>query len=88
MVLVTMLTLFSQTAFALDWDGESADTGSGGRPADVNGYALRFYPGDNCIGYRFSCVDKNGTNKVSKVIDVFRNTQYGNYAYSWIILAS
>lgn len=81
MVLVTMLTLFSQTAFALDWDGESADTGSGGRPADVNGYALRLYPGDNCIGYRFSCVDKDGSNKVSKVIDVFRNTQYGNYAY-------
>ena len=78
LVLLTLLGSFSLNAFAIDWDGASADTGSGGRPADVNGYALRFYPGDNCVGYRFSCVDKYGNNRVTKVIDVFRNSYYGD----------
>ena len=72
------------SVFAISWDGSSANTGSGGRSADTaNGYALRYYPGDNCIGYRFSCVDKNGNNRVTKVIDVFRNTYYGNYGCSY-----
>jgi len=81
LALALLLSSFSLTAFAIDWDGASADTGSGGGPVTVNGYALRYYPGDNCIGYRFSCVDRNGNNRVTKVIDVFRNTYYGNYSY-------
>jgi len=80
LVMVLLFSSMTTSVFAIDWDGSSADTGSGGRPADVNGYALRFYPGDNCVGYRFSCVDKNGNNRVSKVIDVFRNNYYGNYS--------
>ena len=52
-------------------------------PAGPNGYAIRTTQPHNLIGYRFSCVDKNGDNKVAKVIDVFRkeeNAPYGTYA--------
>ncbi|MBQ7726660.1 MAG: hypothetical protein IJT66_05895 [Clostridia bacterium] len=75
--------LFSSllSAAALSWNGSSAGGGGGGTAAKVNGYAVRT-TGDNCIGYRFSIVNKTGANKVSKVIDVFRNTTYGNAQYS------
>lgn len=69
------------SAFALSWDGSSTGGGGAGSPAGPNGYAIRT-TGDNCLGYRFSVVDKAGNNKVSKVIDVFRNTSYGNMEYS------
>ena len=49
--------------------------------AGPNGYAIRT-TGDNCIGYRFSVVDKSGNTKGGTVIDVFRNTTYGNMEYS------
>ncbi len=78
LVLVTALMALAVPAFALSWDGSSAGGGGGGSPAGANGYAVRTTD-DNCIGYRFSVVDKSGSNKVSKVIDVFRNTYYGNY---------
>ncbi|MDD4496148.1 MAG: hypothetical protein PHV32_17705, partial [Eubacteriales bacterium] len=71
----------SLNAFALEWDGSSSGGGGGGSPAGPNGYAVRTTD-DNCLGYRFSVVDKYGNNKVSKVIDVFRNTSYGNMEYS------
>ena len=79
--LLIMLFAASINASALSWDGSSTGGGGGGSPANANGYAVRM-TGDNCIGYRFSVVDKAGNNKVAKVIDVFRNTTYGNQEYS------
>lgn len=34
---------------------------------------------DNCVGYRFSLVDKTGANKVTKVIDVIRDSHFGRH---------
>lgn len=69
------------STFALSWNGSSTGGGGGGSPAGPNGYAIRT-TGDNCIGYRFSVVDKSGNTKGGTVIDVFRNTTYGNMEYS------
>lgn len=69
------------TAFALSWDGSSAGGTGGTSSADANGYAIRT-SSDNCIGYRFSAVTSSGSMKVSKVIDVYRDTYYGNLGYS------
>lgn len=72
---------FSLITCALSWDGSSQGGGGAGTSAGVNGYAIRT-TGDNCIGYRFSVVNKAGDNKVAKVIDVFRNTPDGNTEYT------
>lgn len=72
-----MVSAFSPVCFALEWDGSSGGGAGRGKSADVAGFAVRYYPDDNCLGYRFSIVDKTGANKVSKVIDVFRDTYYG-----------
>ena len=80
--LITMaFSITVVTANALSWDGSSTGGGGGGSPAGPNGYAVRT-TGDNCLGYRFALVDKNGNIKGNKVMDVFRNTTYGNYEYS------
>lgn len=81
--LLAVMTLLSllPSALAISWDGSSTDGGGHGSSATVNGYAIRT-TGDNCIGYRFSVVDKTGANKVTKVIDVFRDMTYGNYEYT------
>ena len=79
LALISVLSVFSSTCFALEWDGSSGGGAGKGTSADVRGFAVRRYPDDNCLGYRFSIVDKSGANKVSKVIDVFRNEYYGNY---------
>lgn len=76
LVFCTMISAFAINAFALSWDGSSQGGGGGGKDAGKVGYAIRT-TGDNCIGYRFSIVNKSGANKVAKVIDVFRNTYYG-----------
>ena len=68
------------STFALSWNGSSTGGGGGGSPAGPNGYAVRT-TGDNCLGYRFSVVDKSGSTKGGTVIDVFRNNYYGNLAY-------
>ena len=81
LILTLMLSALAITANALSWDGSSAGGGGGGSPAGANGYAVRT-TGDNCLGYRFSLVDKNGNMKGNKVMDVFRNTSYGNSEYS------
>ena len=65
---------------ALSWDGDNANTGGFGFDATSKGYAIRF-TGDNCIGYRFSVVDIDGNTRNGAVIDIFRNTQYGNRQY-------
>ncbi len=79
LVIVTVLTASVLPALALSWDGSSTGGNGGGTAAGAKGYAVRYTDvNTNLLGYRFSVVDKNGANKVSKVIDVFRNTTYGN----------
>lgn len=78
---VCLLSSLSITCFALEWDGSSTGGGGNTTSAGPNGYAIRT-DGDNLIAYRFSVVNKSGANKVTKVIDVFRNTTYGNYEYT------
>ena len=67
---------------ALSWSGSTAGGGGEGGAAKTKGFAIRYTDDNNCLGYRFSVVDKNGNRKGSKVIDVFRNTKYGNSEYS------
>lgn len=81
LIVCFVISGLSLNAFALEWDGSSSGGGGGGSPAGPNGYAVRT-TGDNCLGYRFSVVDKSGNTKGGKVIDVFRNTTYGNYEYT------
>lgn len=81
LVFFSIISAIGMTAYALDWDGSSSGGTGAGSPAGPNGYAIRT-TGDNCLGYRFSVVNKNGNNKGTKVIDVFRNTSYGNMEYS------
>ena len=61
--LCAVLSAFQLSTLALEWDGSSSGGGGGGSPAGPNGYAVRT-TGDNCLGYRFSLVDKYGNNKV------------------------
>ncbi len=79
--LVFMILTLMLPVCGLQWIGSSTGGGGGGTAAEPDGYAVRT-TADNCIGYRFSIVDKAGANKVSKVIDVFRDTSNGSYAYS------
>ena len=81
LVVATLFALSCMSASALSWDGSSTGGGGNTTAAGPNGYAIRT-DGDNCIGYRFSVVDKNGGTKNGAVIDVFRNTYYGNYEYT------
>ena len=67
---------------ALSWSGSTTGGGGEGSAAKTKGFAIRYTDDNNCLGYRFSVVDKNGNRKGSKVIDVFRNTKYGNSEYS------
>ena len=80
-ILCAVISAIGMTVYALDWDGSSTGGGGAGSPAGPNGYAIRT-TGDNCLGYRFSVVDKYGNTKNGAVIDVFRNTTYGNSEYS------
>lgn len=82
LILLCVVSVLPLSAFALEWDGSSGGGAGTGHQADVDGYAVRFYPEDNCIGYRFSVVDKNGYNVSSKCIDVFRDTYWGKNGYT------
>lgn len=80
LALFTLISASCLSAYALSWDGSSTGGGGNSGYAGANGYAIRT-DGDNCIGYRFSTIDKNGNTKNDAVIDVFRNTSNGNTAY-------
>ena len=82
LIMLCAVSVLPLSAFALEWDGASGGGGIAGHTADVDGYAVRFYPEDNCIGYRFSVVDKNGFDASSKTIDVFKDTYWGRNGYS------
>ena len=79
-IMVFMFSIGTVSVLAISWDGSSGGGGGGGVPAGPNGYAVRT-TGDNCLGYRFSVVDKYGNTKNGAVIDVFRNNYYGNLAH-------
>ena len=70
-------------ASALSWNGSSAGGGGEGGAATTKGFSIRYADvGTNCLGYRFSVVDKYGNTKNGLVLDVFRNTKYGNSSYT------
>ena len=77
LVLIAAVSVVSLPAFALEWDGDSSDGGGHGTSAGPNGYGIASVNWDNCVGYRFSLIDKDGENKVTKVIDVIRNSHFG-----------
>ena len=81
LAVITVITLIPTSVYALTWDGASTSGNNSASSGNITGYAIRT-SGDNCIGYRFSCVDANGNMKTLKVIDVFRDTGYGNLGYS------
>lgn len=81
LTVITVITLIPTSVYALSWDGASSSGNNSASSGNITGYAIRT-SGDNCIGYRFSCVDANGNLKADKVIDVFRNTGYGKLGYS------
>ena len=81
LVLIATVSAVSLPASALDWDGDSVEGGSATINAGPNGYAIATDTWDNCVGYRFSLVDKSGANKVSKVIDIFRDSHFGRHGY-------
>lgn len=85
-ILLVFCTLFSAlpiAALALSWDGSSAGGSTNAVNGSSTGYVIRSTNDSNCVvGYRFSAVTASGTMKVTKVIDVYRNTTNGNNAYS------
>ncbi len=83
LIVCTFLSVIPCSSWALSWDGDSA----GGSTSAVNGsntgYVIRSTNDSQCVvGYRFSVVDSAGNMKVTKVIDVYRNTSNGDLAYS------
>ena len=83
LVLCTLLSVIPYSALALSWDGDSAGGSTDAVNGSSTGYVIRSTSDSACVvGYRFSVVDSSGNMKVSKVIDVFRNTSNGNNAYS------
>ena len=79
LMIITAFTAVSVPASALEWDGDSTEGGSATIAAGPNGYAIATDSWANCVGYRFSLVDKTGANKVSKVIDVIRDSHFGRH---------
>ena len=71
------------SAVGLSWDGDSAGGSTNAVNGSSTGYVIRSTNDSNCVvGYRFSAVDSSGNMKVTKVIDVYRNTGNGDNAYS------
>ncbi len=76
---ILLSSLFTVPVSSLSWDGSSAGGGGGGTSAGPRGYAIRYTDDRDLVGYRFSAVDRTGANKVTKVIDVFLNNEFGNF---------
>ena len=77
LVFCLMLTMVVIPSCGLEWDGSSTGGNSSFTPANVNGFAIRYPNEDCCIGYRFSMVNEYGETR-GKVIDVYRDSLYGN----------
>ena len=83
LVLCTLLSAIPYSAFALSWDGSSAGGSTNAVNGSSTGYVIRSTSDSACVvGYRFSAVNSSGGMKVTKVIDVYRNTSNGDNAYS------
>jgi uncharacterized repeat protein (TIGR02543 family) len=83
LVILIFVSSIPISAFSLSWDGDSAGGSIDAVNGSNTGYVIRDTNDSNCVvGYRFSAVDADGNMKVTKVIDVFRNTSNGNNAYS------
>ena len=74
LVLAIAVSALALSIEALEWDGDSGEGGNPSLAAGPNGYAIANGTWENCVAYRFSLIDKSGANKVSKVIDVFRDS--------------
>ena len=64
LAIITILSIMPTSAFALSWDGSSVTSNTAAGSVSDPGYAIRT-SSDNCIGYRFSCVNSSGSMKVS-----------------------
>ena len=83
LTLLTLLSAFPLSTFALSWDGSSAGGSTNAVNGSNTGYVIRSTnDSEAVVGYRFSVVNASGANKVSKVIDVFRKTTNGTNAYT------
>ena len=83
LVLCTLLSAIPYSAFALSWDGASAGGSTNAVNGSSTGYVIRSTNDSACVvGYRFSAVNSSGGMKVTKVIDVYRNTSNGDNAYA------
>lgn len=83
LMLLTLFTMCTLSASALTWDGSSAGGSTNAVNGSSKGYVIRDTNDSNCVvGYRFSVVNSSGGMKVTKVMDVYRNTTNGNHAYS------
>ena len=83
MVFCVVFSSISIAVFSLSWDGSSAGGSTNAVNGSATGYVIRDTEDANCVvGYRFSSVTFSGAMKVTKVIDVYRNTGNGNNAYA------
>jgi len=83
MAMLTIFSVLSVNAYALNWDGSSAGGSTNAVNGSSTGYVIRSTEDDYCVvGYRFSVVNSAGNLKVNKVIDVYRNSTNGDNAYS------
>ena len=82
MAACTLLSAFSMNASALSWDGSSAGGGGEGGVATTKGFSIRYTDDRNCLGYRFSVVDKAGGTRNGLSIDVYRNISNANSEFN------
>jgi|GEM_PF-5542402 len=65
LTVLTVLTMFTVSAFALTWDGSSAGGSTNAVNGSATGYVIRSTNDSNCVvGYRFSVVNEAGNMKV------------------------
>lgn len=82
MAACTLVSVFSMSALALSWDGSSAGGGGEGGAATTKGFSIRYTDDRNCLGYRFSVVDKAGGTRNGLSIDVYRNISNANSEFN------
>lgn len=82
MAACTLLSAFSMSVSALSWDGSSTGGGGEGSAATTKGFTIRYTDDRNCLGYRFSVVDKAGGTRNGISIDVYRNISNANSEFN------
>ena len=80
---LSLISILTITVAALTWDGSTTSGNSNAVSGSNTGYVIRSTNDSECVvGYRFSAVNSDGDLKVNKVIDIYRDTTYGNNAYT------